>query len=162
MTYPAAILAAENPLLLYFKGLFTADPFRGIYQVNAFDLLLLIPYFLVLTILSVYGLHRYYLVYSYYRHRRNLPQREPGQISPLPCVTDYIGKPHAGATTRAGGRRTNHDGFFVRRWRRNGERQATRDSLARRGRMPRGTRRSCSPRLLCGAIPSGSRRRMPR
>ncbi len=87
MTYPAAILAAENPLVLYFERLFTADPFRGIYQVNAFDLLLLIPYFLVLAILSVYGLHRYYLVYSYYRHRRNLPKREPGQISPLPRVT---------------------------------------------------------------------------
>ena len=87
MTYPAAILAAENPLLLYFERLFTADPFREIYQVNAFDLLLLIPYFLVLAVLSVYGLHRYYLVYSYYRHRRNLPKREPGQINPLPRVT---------------------------------------------------------------------------
>ena len=89
MTYPAAFLAAENSLLLYFERIFTEDPFRGVYQVNAFDLLLLIPYFLVLTILSVYGLHRYYLVYSYYRHRRNLPKLEPGQMmmNPLPRVT---------------------------------------------------------------------------
>ena len=87
MTYPATILAAENPLLLYFERLFIADPFSGMYQVNAFDLLLLIPYFLVLAILSVYGLHRYYLVYTYYRYRRNLPKREPGQMNPLPRVT---------------------------------------------------------------------------
>jgi len=52
------------------------DPtFRGIYHVNAFDLAMMIPYFLVLFVLATYGLHRYWLVYDYYKYARNIPGR---------------------------------------------------------------------------------------
>jgi len=87
MTYPALWLAAENPLLVYLERVFSDDPFQGVYQVNSFDLLLLIPYFSILTILALYGMHRYLLVYEYFRYRRNraAPPSEP--LNPLPRVT---------------------------------------------------------------------------
>jgi len=34
---------------------------------------MMIPYFLVLFVLATYGLHRYWLVYDYYKYRRNIP-----------------------------------------------------------------------------------------
>ncbi|MGH9569602.1 MAG: cellulose synthase family protein, partial [Candidatus Angelobacter sp.] len=61
--------------------------FRGLYTPNAFDLMLLIPYFAVLGILAAYGLHRYALVYMYYRHRKNRTSAPPGQFADLPQVT---------------------------------------------------------------------------
>ena len=53
------------------------DPFRGIYQFNAFDLAIMIPYFLVLGVLAAYGFHRYWLVYCYSKHRANVPPNPP-------------------------------------------------------------------------------------
>ena len=51
----------------------TRDPFRGIYQLNSFDLAVIVPYFLVLVILAAYGFHRYWLVYCYVKYRANVP-----------------------------------------------------------------------------------------
>ena len=87
MTYPAFFLATQNPVSLYLHRIFTPDPFRGVYQANAFDLFLLVPYFFVLTILAMYGLHRYFLVYKYFHHRQNRPATPPGPLDPLPRVT---------------------------------------------------------------------------
>jgi len=50
---------------------FLDTTFRGLYHANAFDMLLLIPYFIVLILLAFYGMHRYQLVYLYYKHRKN-------------------------------------------------------------------------------------------
>jgi cellulose synthase/poly-beta-1,6-N-acetylglucosamine synthase-like glycosyltransferase len=47
---------------------------------------ILATYFFVLSILAVYGWHRYYLVYVYTRHRNNVPQPPP-PLDPLPRVT---------------------------------------------------------------------------
>ena len=49
----------------------TDTTFKNIYQINGFDLALLIPYFIVLIILAAYGFHRYQLVWMYYRNRKN-------------------------------------------------------------------------------------------
>jgi len=60
-----------------------------LYQTNAFDLALLIPYFIVLIILAAYGGHRYWLVYLYYKHQAN-KTTEPAahfQLHDLPRVT---------------------------------------------------------------------------
>lgn len=46
-----------------------AKRFRGLYHLNAFDLGLLIPYFIVMVILAFYGIHRYQLVWLYYRNK---------------------------------------------------------------------------------------------
>jgi cellulose synthase/poly-beta-1,6-N-acetylglucosamine synthase-like glycosyltransferase len=80
--YNLAVLAAvqaENPFADYwFKMTDPArNPFRGLYAINGFDLLIVLPYFTVLTILAAYGLHRYWLVYSYVKYRKNLPPAPP-------------------------------------------------------------------------------------
>ena len=65
------------------------ETFKGLYTLNAFDLLLLIPYFVVLFVLAFYGVHRYVLVYKYYKHRKN-HRSEPAayfQDNQLPYVT---------------------------------------------------------------------------
>ena len=87
MISPAMLLAAENPVTIYLKRLFTPDPFRGIYQVNTFDLLILVPYFVVLIILAFYGSHRYFLLFAYYRNRKNRPAPPGADLNPLPRVT---------------------------------------------------------------------------
>jgi cellulose synthase/poly-beta-1,6-N-acetylglucosamine synthase-like glycosyltransferase len=53
------------------------NPFRGLYQANGFDLMMMVPYFLVLGALSLYGVHRYWLVYEYFKYRRNVPATPP-------------------------------------------------------------------------------------
>src|SRR5689334_17406436 len=38
---------------------------------------MMIPYFLVLLVLATYGLHRYWLVYDYYKYAKNIPGPPP-------------------------------------------------------------------------------------
>src|ERR1700744_6631032 len=63
------------------------NPFRYLYQWNAFDTTLLIPYFVVLILLAFYGMHRYQLVYLYYKHRKNKVTEPATRFSELPHVT---------------------------------------------------------------------------
>ena len=46
------------------------NPFAGIHQLAWFDWAMLIPYFTILIILSVYGLHRYDIIRTYFKHRK--------------------------------------------------------------------------------------------
>jgi cellulose synthase/poly-beta-1,6-N-acetylglucosamine synthase-like glycosyltransferase len=82
----AILVANANPLVRYIQHIFRKDPFQGIYVPNAFDLSILIPYFTILIILSIYGLHRYYLTYLYLKNRRNLP-KPLKEFERLPRVT---------------------------------------------------------------------------
>ncbi len=66
-----ALILASKGLVPYLRQHFLDKTFQGLYQVNAFDLALLIPYFIVLTILAAYGAHRYWMVYLYYKHKKN-------------------------------------------------------------------------------------------
>src|SRR6266481_4565774 len=50
------------------------------------ETLTLSAYFFVLIILAVYGWHRYYLVYLYFRNRDKEPASGPA-LSPVPVVT---------------------------------------------------------------------------
>lgn len=68
------------------NGLFD-DAFSGIYRLSPFDWALLIPYFGILIILSVYGLHRYETMRRYIKYRKNLLQSAPGKFEQLPAVT---------------------------------------------------------------------------
>ena len=54
----------------YLKTHYADRTFRTAYRWNSFDIGLLIPYFLVMLVLATYGLHRYQLVWLYYRNRR--------------------------------------------------------------------------------------------
>ncbi|HXN20530.1 MAG TPA: cellulose synthase family protein [Candidatus Binatus sp.] len=84
----AAWLAPGNPLAEYWRRNMdpTANPFRGIYQLNSFDLAIMLPYFFVMIILAAYGIHRYALVYNYYKNRKNVPGPPP-EIATWPKVT---------------------------------------------------------------------------
>ena len=76
---------AQGTLTNYWHKL-TDRTFTGIYHANAFDLMMMIPYFIVLVILAVYGLHRYWLVYDYYKYRQNVPGPPP-ETKTWPRVT---------------------------------------------------------------------------
>jgi cellulose synthase/poly-beta-1,6-N-acetylglucosamine synthase-like glycosyltransferase len=78
---------ALNSALRYWSTHFTHDPFRGKYQFNSFDAALLIPYFVVMAVLASYGIHRYAMVYLYYRNRKKRTSEPPGQFPDLPRVT---------------------------------------------------------------------------
>ena len=65
----------------------TNPAFKGLYQANSFDMMLLIPYFIVLIILAGYGFHRYQLVWMYYRNRKNAVREPKSRFAELPRVT---------------------------------------------------------------------------
>jgi cellulose synthase/poly-beta-1,6-N-acetylglucosamine synthase-like glycosyltransferase len=78
---------APKGVLPYIRQHFLDKTFQGLYQVNAFDLALLIPYFIVLIILAAYGAHRYWLVYLYYKKKKNKTTEPLGHFDDLPRVT---------------------------------------------------------------------------
>ena len=65
-----------------------ADPsFRGLYHANAFDFSsIMLPYFFVMAILAMYGLHRYALVYNFFKYRKNAAGPPP-PVAVWPRVT---------------------------------------------------------------------------
>src|SRR5438309_5800546 len=81
-----AVLAPHS-LTHYLKTHFGDKTFKGLYTANGFDLALLIPYFTVLIILASYGIHRYVLVYMYYKNRKNRVDGPTSRFAELPRVT---------------------------------------------------------------------------
>ena len=80
--------AASNPARDFWRKLTDPglNPFTGLYHLNTFDFLVIVPYFLVLVILAAYGLHRYQLVYYFFKYRRNIPHA-PASLSAWPKIT---------------------------------------------------------------------------
>jgi len=64
----------------------TDRTFTGVYNVNTFDLAMMIPYFIVLFMLALYGMHRYVLLYDYFAYRKNIPPPPP-PVENWPKVT---------------------------------------------------------------------------
>jgi len=84
---PASLVFLAQPgLAQYVRRHFLDITFKGLYEANAFDLALLIPYFVVLILLASYGIHRYTLVYLYYKKKQNAT-KPPQEFSSLPRVT---------------------------------------------------------------------------
>ena len=79
------LLAAQSSLGHYWQKI-TDRTFSGVYHANGFDLAMMIPYFIVLFILALYGLHRYWLVYDYYAYSKNVPAQPP-PVTEWPRVT---------------------------------------------------------------------------
>lgn len=75
------LLAHQSAIGRYLHKL-SDSRFSSVYHVNAFDLAMIIPYFVVLVVLAMYGLHRYWLVYDYFTYSKNVPP-------PPPPVTDW-------------------------------------------------------------------------
>jgi cellulose synthase/poly-beta-1,6-N-acetylglucosamine synthase-like glycosyltransferase len=88
MSLPAlAVVLVQHGLSQYIRQHFFDTTFKGLYHANAFDMALLIPYFVVLSLLASYGIHRYTLVYLYYKKKENRTTEPEQKFSELPRVT---------------------------------------------------------------------------
>src|SRR6266496_5699184 len=63
------------------------NPFSGIHELNWFDWAMLVPYFTVLFILSIYGIHRYDVIHTYFKHRKKAQGDPARRFEQLPPVT---------------------------------------------------------------------------
>jgi len=87
MSVKLAILTAPKGIGQYVRQHFLDKTFQGLYHANGFDLALLIPYFIVLILLAAYGMHRYILVYLYYKHQDKRTTYPAAHFEELPRVT---------------------------------------------------------------------------
>ncbi len=81
----AATISPGSTFANYWHRL-TDRTFVGQYQANTFDLAVMLPYFVVLVVLAAYGIHRYTLVYNFYKYRDHLPGPPPAVVE-WPKVT---------------------------------------------------------------------------
>src|SRR5438046_3641448 len=82
-----AFALVQHGLSQYVRQHFFDTTFKGLYHANAFDMALLIPYFVVLILLATYGIHRYTLVYLYYKNKKRRTLEPEHKFSDLPRVT---------------------------------------------------------------------------
>ena len=87
LTMTIALWIAPKNIGRYVHDHFFDKTFRGLYRANGFDFALLIPYFIVLILLAGYGIHRYILVYLYYKNRKNRTTEPSGHFADLPRIT---------------------------------------------------------------------------
>jgi len=80
-------IASQNGFKHYLKMQYADQTFKGLYHWNAFDALMLLPYFAVMIVLSFYGIHRYTMAYQYFKHRKNYSPDPPKRFEDLPRVT---------------------------------------------------------------------------
>jgi cellulose synthase/poly-beta-1,6-N-acetylglucosamine synthase-like glycosyltransferase len=79
------LAAGAGPFSGYWRRL-TDRTFAGLYQPNAFDIAVMFPYFVILGILAAYGIHRYVLVYQFFKYSQNTAPKVPAPIE-WPKVT---------------------------------------------------------------------------
>ena len=84
---PYLAFSSKTGLLHDLKMQYADQTFKGLYHWNPFDLLLLLPYFAVMIVLALYGIHRYTLCYQYFKHRKNYDPNPPCHFDDLPLVT---------------------------------------------------------------------------
>jgi cellulose synthase/poly-beta-1,6-N-acetylglucosamine synthase-like glycosyltransferase len=82
----AFAMLVTRPVDRIMRSLFD-DTFAGIHQMGWFDWAMLIPYFTILIILSVYGLHRYETIRTYFKHKEKATGEPPRRFEELPPVT---------------------------------------------------------------------------
>ncbi|MFL6464644.1 MAG: glycosyltransferase, partial [Bryobacteraceae bacterium] len=80
------LISQQNLGSRVYDGLFD-DTFSGIYRLSFFDWALLLPYFSILVILSVYGVHRYETIRRYRKHKKSLLHAAPQHFTALPRIT---------------------------------------------------------------------------
>ena len=66
---------------------FTDQTFKGLYHWNWFDACMLLPYYAVMILLALYGVHRYTLCYQYFKYKKNYNPNPPRRFDDLPLVT---------------------------------------------------------------------------
>jgi cellulose synthase/poly-beta-1,6-N-acetylglucosamine synthase-like glycosyltransferase len=82
-----AMYALPRGIGAYLRRHLLDRTFQGLYHTDSFDRALLIPYFIVLVLLAGYGMHRYILVYLYYKHKKNRTTDPAAYFERLPRVT---------------------------------------------------------------------------
>jgi len=81
---PAILLASStNQVVQYLFD----DTFAGVHRLEFFDWAMLVPYFALLVILSIYGCHRYEMIRRYLKSKKNLLASPPAKFETLPRVT---------------------------------------------------------------------------
>ncbi|WP_433968916.1 hypothetical protein [Tunturiibacter gelidiferens] len=77
LQFPLHTLTSQLGLLVgpkgfghYWKTHYADKTFEHLYRWNAFDTAMLIPYFIVMIILAFYGIHRYQLVWLYFKNKK--------------------------------------------------------------------------------------------
>jgi cellulose synthase/poly-beta-1,6-N-acetylglucosamine synthase-like glycosyltransferase len=86
ISLPWAFLATPGATGRLVRGLFD-NTFAGVHQLAWFDWAMLIPYFTILLILSVYGIHRYDIIRTYFKLRKNATKEPARRFEQLPPVT---------------------------------------------------------------------------
>ncbi len=83
-TVPAFLLASSADQIV---RSFFDDTFAGVHHLDLFDWSLLVPYFVILVILSCYGCHRYEMIRRYFKHHKGHPEPAAAPLGALPRVT---------------------------------------------------------------------------
>ncbi len=85
---PAFLLAGAPSFSSRIADALFDNTFKGIHHLEFFDWAIMVPYFAVLAVLSVYGLHRYETIRGYLKHRKQIRDAEPPmRFAELPKVT---------------------------------------------------------------------------
>ncbi|MGH9672559.1 MAG: glycosyltransferase, partial [Bryobacteraceae bacterium] len=87
MSLPAPSFLLAGSVVDRITQTFFDDTFAGIHELSWFDWALIIPYFVLLGIVSFYGLHRYEIIRSYLKYRKRLPAAPAHVFDDLPRVT---------------------------------------------------------------------------
>jgi cellulose synthase/poly-beta-1,6-N-acetylglucosamine synthase-like glycosyltransferase len=69
------------------KAQYGDQTFKGLYHWNLFDAAVLLPYFAVMIVLALYGVHRYTMCYLYFKYRKNYNPNPTNHFEELPRVT---------------------------------------------------------------------------
>ena len=81
------LLAPFSAIGGFLHNLLAEGPFAGVHQLVWFDWAILLPYFAILIVLCVYGIHRFELIHAYFKHRKNAAAHPPLRFDSLPRVT---------------------------------------------------------------------------
>src|ERR1700728_1157635 len=81
------LIFPQHGLQHYLKTHYADKTFEHLYHSNPFDTALLVPYFVVMVVLAFYGIHRYQLVWRYYRNRKNAVHGPQSHFTDLPSIT---------------------------------------------------------------------------
>jgi cellulose synthase/poly-beta-1,6-N-acetylglucosamine synthase-like glycosyltransferase len=79
--------APQSGFRHYLKAQYADQTFKGLYHWNLFDAAVLLPYFAVMILLALYGVHRYTMCYLYFKYRKNYNPNPPRRFEELPRVT---------------------------------------------------------------------------
>ena len=83
----ALAFAPQSGWRHFIKTQYTDQTFQGLYHLNGFDAALLFPYFAVMIVLAIYGVHRYQLVYLYFKYKKNDKPEPANHFAELPRIT---------------------------------------------------------------------------